>query len=199
MKLIPLALLASAALASAGPALAQTASTPKAASRAASQEEIYCVYDALDEPALIRLANLGTLERGDALEDMLGVAEDALDGCAAKWRWGNSGRGAGLHFAASMAGVEYFAALLKDRIPRQRLDKLHQMMSQEDRFALTVSGGAEDSSPDRAARIERFRALLTREGVKAQDFDLVASFFIAYARGVEAQDFWTILGREGRR
>jgi hypothetical protein len=193
----PLAFLAPLALIAAQPAIAQTAPAPAAAPREISEEEMYCVYAALDEEALFKLAEMVAYDRSSAIGDMTDAAEAGLESCAAKWKWTDQGKTIGLYLAAATAGAEYHAHQLKDRLTEKQLLAIYHKLSEDDRRAMTVAGSRDSTPAQGQALTARFTALAAREGVREADYQAVVLYFIAVSRGIEAKDLWTLLGRRG--
>jgi len=155
-----------------------------------NDEQIFCVFNALDDETLGDMGELVVDNGRDSLPEIGEAAAVAVDECAKRWKWSTELRAIGALTAAARAAIQTYEGSFKERFSHAQLRAIFDEISEQDKQGLTISGYARLEAGDRYHQSQRLDALFKRHGVRPVEILRMTFLVTAVARFQEMREAW---------
>ena len=170
--------------------------TPTSPRSSAADDELFCVYNALDQKTLANMGELITDNGQDSLHEIGEYAADAVDDCEKTWKWDAEQRAVAALTASARAAIQINEQWLNERYSHSQLQALFNQMTDEEKYSLTIDGQSRLDARGRYKQAQQLEALFKRNQVRGTDHFSMTALFVAVARYEELRGAWTGLGQK---
>jgi len=173
--------------------LQSTATSPRAS---VNDQELFCVFNGLDNEALTDMGELIIFNGQSSLSEIGEYAAEAVDKCARTWKWNTEQRAVSALAAAARAATQIYEESLKERFSHSQLQALFNQLSDEEKQGLTITGYSRLDAGARYRQSQQLEALFKRNNVRGTEYFRMTALFFAVARYEELHGAWADLNQK---